>query len=367
MKLSGEEKIPHPVPSRRDKIISVGLWVIAGAMAVLMVSLVVINPPDLKLIPSPTTVPTAEPVEPTKTTPVDSTFIETSYDPQKSVTRVTNPHTEIPNAGRQEAIKYTVAEGDSLFGISKQFDIKPETVFWANYDILNGSPDMIAPGVELIIPPANGVYYKWKDGDTIQAVADRFYANANDILEAPLNDLDLTDPEVKPDSYIMIPGGKREAVQWFQGQIPRGSAGTLSKFLGEGGCDTSAGGAVGDGSFGWPLSGAVLIGNDYIAGVHQGIDLGSTSSSTIVAADAGVVVYAGWSNGGYGNLVVVDHGNGFQTVYAHMSGIAVACGQSVGQGAGLGGVGSTGNSTGPHLHFEIRYMGLNDNPHNYLP
>ena len=198
---------------------------------------------------------------------------------------------------------------------------------------------MIAPGVELIIPPANGVYYKWKDGDTIQAVADRFYANANDILEAPLNDLDLTDPKVKPDSYIMIPGGKREAVQWFQGQIPRGSAGTLSKFLGEGGCDTSAGGAVGDGSFGWPLSGAVLIGNDYIAGVHQGIDLGSTSSSTIVAADSGVVVYAGWSNGGYGNLVVVDHGNGFQTVYAHMSGIAVACGQSVGQGAGLGGSG----------------------------
>ena len=127
---------------------------VAGAMAVFMVSLVVINPPDLKLIPSPTTVPTAEPVEPTKTTPVDSTFIETSYDPVKSVTRATNPHTEIPNAGSQEAVKYTVAEGDSLFGISKQFDIKPETVFWANYDILNGSPDMIAPGVELIIPPA---------------------------------------------------------------------------------------------------------------------------------------------------------------------------------------------------------------------
>jgi murein DD-endopeptidase MepM/ murein hydrolase activator NlpD len=165
----------------------------------------------------------------------------------------------------------------------------------------------------------------------------------------------------------MIPGGKREAVQWFQGQIPRGTAGTLAKLFGDGGCDTSAGGAVGDGSFGWPLSGAVLVGNDYIPGVHQGVDLGSASSSTIVAADSGLVVYAGWANGGYGNTVMIDHGNGFQTLYAHMSAIAVSCGQSVGQGSAIGVVGSTGNSTGPHLHFEIRYMGMNDNPHNYLP
>ncbi len=169
----GVEQAPRPVPSLRDKLLSTGLWVVAGAMVVLMVTLVVINPPDLALIPTATVVPTVEPVEPTKTADAGSTLIETSYDPQKSVTRATNPHTEIVDAGRQEAVNYTVAEGDSLFGISKQFDVKPETVFWANYDTLNGSPDMIAPGVELIIPPGNGVYYKWKDGDTIQAVADR--------------------------------------------------------------------------------------------------------------------------------------------------------------------------------------------------
>jgi murein DD-endopeptidase MepM/ murein hydrolase activator NlpD len=358
-----------PVASRspREKLIATILWVIAGAMGVFMVVLVVINPPELPGTLAPSLIPTTEIVEPQITPTKSSTVLDTSYYPVKSVSRATNPHTEIEVAGRQEAVKYTVAEGDSLFGISKQFDIKPETVFWANYDTLNGSPDMIAPGIDLIIPPADGVYYQWKEGDTIQAVADQFYASANDILEAPINKLDLTNPEIKADTYIMVPGGKREAIQWFQGQIPRGSAGTLAKLFGDGGCDTSAGGAFGDGSFGWPLDGAVLIGNDYIPGVHQGIDLGSTSSVGIVAADSGLVVYAGWANGGYGNTVMIDHGNGFQTLYAHMSAILVSCGSSVGQGSGIGVVGSTGNSTGPHLHFEIRYMGMNDNPHNYLP
>ncbi len=361
------EKAPIPARSPREKLISTTLWVVAGAMLIFMVTLVIINPPKFPVTSTPTSAPTTKAVEPLKTPTDNSKVVETSYYPVKSVSRATNPHTEISVSGRQGAVNYTVAEGDSLFGISKQFDIKPETVFWANYDTLNGSPDMIAPGIDLIIPPGDGVYYLWREGDTVQAIADQFFASTSDILESPINKLDLTNPEIKPDTYIMVPGGKREAIQWFQGQIPRGSAGTLAKLFGDGGCDTTAGGAFGDGSFGWPIDGAVLIGNDYIGGVHQGIDLGSLSSGGIVAADSGLVVYAGWANGGYGNTVMIDHGNGFQTLYAHMSTIYVSCGSSVGQGSGVGVVGSTGNSTGPHLHFEIRYMGMNDNPHNYLP
>jgi murein DD-endopeptidase MepM/ murein hydrolase activator NlpD len=110
-----------------------------------------------------------------------------------------------------------------------------------------------------------------------------------------------------------------------------------------------------------------MTGNDYIPGVHQGIDLGSSSSVTIVAADSGVVAYSGWANGGYGITVLIDHGNGFQSLYAHMSTTLVSCGQPIGQGQQVGILGSTGNSTGPHLHFEIRYSGLSDNPYNYLP
>lgn len=366
-KQSGDQA-PRTPPSRKENLISTSLWIIAGAMVVLMVVLVIIDPPDLLARPEPTTVPTQiVETQPTEPSVAPSTMVETAYFPEKSIYRASNPHTEMVEAGRVEAVTYTVAEGDSLFGISKQFEVKPETVFWANYDALNGSPDMIAPGIDLVIPPADGVYYKWKDGDTLQAVADRFYASTADILEAPINRLDLTNPVIKPDSFIMIPGGKREAITWFQGAIPRGTAGTLAKLFGDGGCDTSAGGAFGDGSFGWPMDGAVLIGNDYIDGVHQGIDLGSLSASGIFAADSGVVVYSGWANGGYGFTVMIDHGNGFQTLYAHMSALNVSCGASVGQGTAVGIVGSTGNSTGPHLHFEIRYMGLNDNPHNYLP
>jgi LysM repeat protein len=361
------EKTTISSRSPREKLISTILWVVAGAMMIFMVTLVIINTPKFSMKSTPATVPTTKAVEPIKSPTESSVLVETSYIPVKSVSRATNPHTEIAVTGRKEAVKYTVAEGDSLFGISKQFDVKPETVFWANYDTLNGSPDMIAPGVNLIIPPGDGVYYLWKEGDTVQSVADQFYASTSDILESPINKLDLTNPEIKPDTYIMVPGGKREAIQWFQGQIPRGSAGTLAKLFGDGGCDTTAGGAFGDGSFGWPMDGAVLIGNDYIPGVHQGIDLGSLSSGGILAADSGLVVYAGWANGGYGNTVMIDHGNGFQTLYAHMSEIYVSCGSSVGQGSAVGVVGSTGNSTGPHLHFEIRYMGMNDNPHNYLP
>lgn len=354
-------------PSRKDALISRFLWVLAGVMVVLTVALIIKYPPKIPVKSAPTDVQPAQNKEQAVTSNDTSSLVETAYYPKKYVFRATNPHTDIPDAGRQEAVTYTVAMGDSLIGISKQFDVKPETVFWANYDSLNGSPDMIAPGIDLLIPPADGVYYKWKEGDTLQSIADKFYASTDAILEAPINKLDLTNPLVEPDTYIMIPGGKREAIQWFQGAIPRGSAGTLAKLFGEGGCDTSAGGAGGDGSFGWPMNGAVLTGNDYIEGVHQGIDIGSVTDSQVYAADSGLVVYSGWANGGYGYTVMIDHNNGFQTLYAHLSALSVSCGVSVGQGSAIGVYGSTGNSTGPHLHFEVRFMGLNDNPHNYLP
>lgn len=360
------EQAPRGQASPRDLAVSIMLWIAAGVMVLLLVALVYRFYPDLPFLKQadPTAIPATPEPTPEKTGSGEPVAIAALN--QKAVVRALNPHTELPNTGRKEAITYTVGDGDSLFALSKQFDLEPETIFWANYDALGGSPDMISPGIELVIPPADGVYYKWKEGDTFQSVADEFKADPEAILEAPINKFDLTNPVAQVDSYVMIPGGKREAVAWFQGEIPRGSAGTLSRLLGEGGCDTSAGGAFGDGSFGSPLPGGVVIGNDYIGGVHQGVDYGSSSSASIVAADDGVVVYSGWANGGYGYTVMIDHGNGFQTLYAHMQYTTVSCGASVYQGTQIGVVGSTGNSTGPHLHFEIRYMGLNDNPHNYL-
>ncbi|HSB67191.1 MAG TPA: M23 family metallopeptidase, partial [Anaerolineales bacterium] len=87
----------------------------------------------------------------------------------------------------------------------------------------------------------------------------------------------------------------------------------------------------------------------------------------IFASDAGVVVFAGWANGGYGYMVMIDHGNGYQSLYGHMSVVSVTCGQSVYTGSYIGAIGSTGNSTGPHLHFEVRYMGGFISPWYVLP
>lgn len=124
--------------------------------------------------------------------------------------------------------------------------------------------------------------------------------------------------------------------------------------------------AASSAGFIWPVSGVLTSNFGYRWGrMHEGIDIGAGTGSPISAAAAGTVIVAGW-NGGYGNLVVVDHGGGVSTAYGHMSAIGASVGQSVGQGTVIGQVGSTGNSTGPHLHFEVRINGSATNPLPYL-
>ena len=109
-----------------------------------------------------------------------------------------------------------------------------------------------------------------------------------------------------------------------------------------------------------------MSGNDDWAG-HLAIDIGLVTGEPIYASDSGVVVFAGWANGGYGNIVIVDHGTGYQTLYAHLSGYNVGCGQSVFQGNVIGAIGNTGNSSGSHLHYEMMYNGTMVIPWDYLP
>jgi murein DD-endopeptidase MepM/ murein hydrolase activator NlpD len=133
----------------------------------------------------------------------------------------------------------------------------------------------------------------------------------------------------------------------------------------------AAGGSTGSGTpsaagFIWPVEGAVVSGFGMRWGrMHEGIDITAATGTPIWAAAAGTVIHAGWL-GGYGNLVVVDHGDGLATAYAHASAILVAVGQQVGQGETVSLVGSTGNSSGPHLHFEVRVNGSAVDPLLYL-
>jgi len=274
--------------------------------------------------------------------------------------------TEIPQRPRYEAVEYTVKPGDSVFGIAAEFGVEPETVLWANYDVLQDDPHSLSPGMVLRIPPVDGVYYHWQEGDTLESVADSFDADVEDILNWTGNRFDLTDPQVEPDSWVMIPGGQREFQQWIVPVPARGSAGVSTGLYGGGGCAGASDGLYGSGAFIWPTSNHTLSGNDYWSG-HLAIDIGVGIGEPIVAADSGVVVFAGWAAGGYGYTVAIDHGNGYQTLYAHNSSINVSCGQSVRQGQLIALGGSSGNSTGPHLHFEVRLNGGFVSPWYVLP
>jgi LysM repeat protein len=270
--------------------------------------------------------------------------------------------TDIDKSVNYKVGEYSVKSGDALFSIAKQYDIKPETLLWANYDILQDNPDSLRVGQVFKIPPTDGVYYQFQDGDTLESVADKFGATVDDILNWPGNDLDLSNPVVKVGSYVMIPGGERESVQWIIPTVARGSSGTASVN------GTACGsGPVGSGAFIWPTTEHWVSGNDYWSG-HLGIDIAASLGSPVWAADAGVVTMAqgGW-NYGYGNVVMIDHGNGYVTLYGHLSQINVVACEGVSAGTLIGLAGSTGNSTGAHLHFEVRLNGGFVNPHYVLP
>lgn len=267
---------------------------------------------------------------------------------------------------RTDTISYVVESFDSIFGIANKFNIDPETVMWANYEILNDNPDLLSEGQELLIPPIDGVLYTWQENDTIESVANTYYADPQDILLFSGNNLDLTDPEIEVGQMIMIPDGYREFVQWIIPTFAVGSAGVTTNVLGPGGCTISTWSGFGSGGFIYPTNSHRLSGNDYWSG-HLGIDLAVGIGEPVYSSDGGMVIYSGWNSTGYGYMILIDHGNGYQTLYAHLSSTSVTCGSAVGQGQVIGFGGSTGNSTGPHLHYEVRYMGGFVNPWSVLP
>lgn len=286
--------------------------------------------------------------------------------PAGTIARRPELDTVRPQRASMEVVRYTVQPGDSVFAIADKFDLQPETILWGNLDTLGDDPHALRPGIELNVLPVDGVYYQWNAGDDLERVAEQFGVNAEAILDWPGNQISPVSAQIDSGEWLVIPGGQREFQTWHVPTIPRGSAGVGTVF-GSGGCEQDfSGGAVGTGGFIWPTAVHSISGNDYWAG-HLAIDLAAGQGEPVWAADSGVVVFAGWAYGGYGNIVAVDHGNGWQTAYAHLSAVSVTCGQSVGQGETIGQAGSTGNSTGPHLHFEVRFGDGFVNPWFVLP
>jgi murein DD-endopeptidase MepM/ murein hydrolase activator NlpD len=290
------------------------------------------------------------------------------------IPRLAQVHTTIPSRPRQDVVKYTVQDGDTVFGISERFGIKPETVLWGNYYILLDDPHALQPGQELNILPVNGTYHEWQEGEGLSSVASYYGVKPEEIVAYPANGLDsetvgdYTAPNIKPGTWLVIPGGRRQFVSWSAPLGVTRENPAYARVLGEGACDPVSGGAVGFGTFVWPANRHYLSGYNYSPEAnHWGIDIAGMLGEGTFATDAGVIVYSGWNNYGYGNMVMVDHGNGFQSLYAHLSEIYVGCGQSVGQGDPIGAIGSTGRSSGAHLHFEIMTATFKINPYDVLP
>jgi murein DD-endopeptidase MepM/ murein hydrolase activator NlpD len=263
--------------------------------------------------------------------------------------------TQVSEKPRDEVITYEVREGDTISTVAEKFGISTNTILWANNlkDIKT-----IKPGQKLKILPVTGMAHQVQKGETIYTIAKKFDTEAQGIVDFPFNTFvndetfalavgqTLIVPDgVKPKEKPVVPGER-----YLARKTP--DAGTVSAL----------------GAFIWPASG--YISQSY-RWYHPGIDIarvgGQGPAPDILAADAGKVIVAGWPDGrGYGNRVILNHGNGFTTMYAHLAKIYVAAGQTVKRGDPVGKMGSTGRSTGIHLHFEIQHGGVAKDPLAYL-
>ena len=265
-----------------------------------------------------------------------------SYNPYETALS-----TVISAKPRDKVENYTVKSGDTLASIAKKFGISVDTIKWAN-DL---KTDTIKPEQTLKIAPVTGVIHTVVSGETIYSIAKKYGIPAQNIVNFIFNDFaDIDTFALKAGQTLYVPDGVIEPEQPKYSQMPPRYANAIA-------------GVHGSSNFIWPTTGVIT---QYPTWYHMAFDIASNSGPAIIASDTGTVTYAGCINWGYGCHVMVDHGNGYQTLYAHMSSISVSAGQAVNQGQQLGIMGSTGNSTGPHCHFEIRLNGALQNPQNYL-
>ena len=355
---------------QRPKILRYGVLAVAFVVIVLIVwgvGSLIVN--STSASPQPTQQATSTPVLlPTGvSTPVFSTTGASGGVfrlPEMQVTNIYQSET------RNEVITYTVEAGDTIFDIADKFGLKPETVLWSNRYTLGDTPDGLSIGIELVILPEDGVYHRWSEGEGLNGVASFYGVDPDEIVNYPLNGLnpdvvgDYANPKIEPGKMLVVPGGTRPSVVWISA---RDNPVSGNSYPGPVACGGIIYGNVGTGTFTWPTSATWLSGYDYNPPVHNGLDFGGDFGSPIYAADSGVIVYSGWSDRGYGNLIVIDHDGGWQTFYSHMmDGTLLPCGTNVTKGQLIASMGSTGNSTGPHLHFELRLNGHPVNPYQFL-
>lgn len=251
-----------------------------------------------------------------------------------------------------EIIVHRVETGETLSSIAQKYGLSNvQTITWEN-DLPKDAK--LKPGQELKILPIDGVRHKVQRGETIFTIAKKYGLDENQaqaIIDYPFNDFKNDETfDLTVGQMLMVPGGiKQDAAA---PAVARPSQMT-----------PNAGTVTASGQFIWPAVGIITQGYSFF---HKAFDIANRAGGPILAADSGTVVAAGWDPTGYGNKVMIDHGNGYVTLYGHMRVLQVVAGQRVNRGSVVGQMGSTGHSTGTHVHFEIRHGGVMENPGLYL-
>jgi murein DD-endopeptidase MepM/ murein hydrolase activator NlpD len=259
-----------------------------------------------------------------------------------------------------QPVTYKVKDGDTLLSLSEQFHLDVKTIVWAN-DALAKQPDRLTAGQELVILPLDAAYHTVAAGETLESIAAQYHVTPRAITAYKGNDIPASG-QLTPGMKLIIPGAVLPE--------PKAPEPTPEPALASP-ADMSAppGPQHGSGQFLWPAPGPITqyFGPTYLEAFHRGIDIGCDVGTPVHAADSGTVVLVAWWQYSYGYHIVIDHGGGLQTLYGHLSEIDVEAGQAVAKGQVIGKSGSTGFSTGPHLHFEVDVNGQPVNPLGYLP
>lgn len=252
-----------------------------------------------------------------------------------------------------EIITHSVAEGETLSTIAEKYGLQVSTLVWENN---LDEKAKLKPGQELRILPVDGVRHKVARGETIYTIGKKYgledEAEVQGIINYPFNEfLNGETFELAVGQFVVVPDGAKPNVA----AAPRPRFGNLTR---------DAGAVTASGSFIWPASGKLTQGYRFY---HKAYDIANRAGGPILASDGGTVTVAGWpDNSGYANRVMIDHGNGFVTLYAHLSLIQVQAGQRVNRGDVVGQMGCTGRCSGTHLHFEIRQGGVLLDPGAYI-
>ncbi len=287
-----------------------------------------------------------------------------------------NPFTIIPDRPRSEVIQYEIQSGDTIFSIAERYGLKPESIAWANDRSIIGG---LRPGRMINILPVDGALWTVPSEQTVQQIAEQFRVDAYAIIDSPYNDLFSAEPtSVLPvGTLVVVPGGEAEQITWTArvetrdtstngAQNSSASGGQIIFEPGDPGSCGWVDNPGNPGTWSYPMPPGSYQWTRGYSSYHTGVDLASSTGAPVAAANGGTVVFAGWNSYGYGYTVVLAHGS-YMTLYGHLSAINVGCGQYVSAGQNIAAVGSSGNSSGPHLHFEIRYNNATQDPTFTLP